>query len=73
MRKKINPTENRNNIIGIKVKIETRNKLEYIADREGKTLSTYINDVLTKNIEDYLSIAKINWDELSPEEKGEAK
>lgn len=69
MRKKLPPKEKRDKIIGIKVKEKTREQLEYIAKREGQTLSTYIDIVLRKNIEQYFEIQKINWDKLPPEER----
>lgn len=69
MRKKLPPGEKRNRIIGIKVKDETRQKLEYIAGREGKTLSTYIDVVLNLNIENYFKENKIDWENMSPEQR----
>ena len=61
----------RNKQIGIKVKTITREKLEYIAKREVKTLSTLINDILEEYIENYFKIAKIDWDTIPEDEKGE--
>lgn len=70
MRRKLPANEKRNSIIGIKVKEETRKQLNYIAEREGHTLSTCIDIILRKQIEEYFEIHKINWDDLPPEEKG---
>lgn len=70
MRKKLPLDEKRNKIIGIKVKEETRQQLQYIADRDGHTLSTCIDIILRKQIEEYFELHKINWDALPPEEKG---
>ena len=70
MRRKLPIDEKRSKIIGIKVKEETRQKLQYIADRDGHTLSTCIDIILRKQIEEYFEIHKINWDSLPPEEKG---
>ena len=70
MRKKLPIDEKRNKIIGIKVKEETRQQLQYIADRDGHTLSTCIDIILRKQIEEYFELHKINWDALPPEEKG---
>ena len=70
MRKKLPNDEKRNKIIGIKVKEETRQQLEYIAGREGHTLSTCIDIILRKQIEEYFELHRINWDTLPPEEKG---
>ena len=65
------PDVKRNKQIGIKVKTETREQLEYIAKREAKTLSTLINDILKDYIINYFRIAKIDWDEIPDSEKGE--
>lgn len=70
MRKKLPFDEKRNNIIGIKVKEETRRQLQYIADRDGHTLSTCIDIILRKQIEEYFELHRIDWDSLPPEEKG---
>ena len=70
MRRKLPIDEKRSKIIGIKVKDETRQKLQYIADREGHTLSTCIDIILRKQIEEYFELQKIDWDTLPPEEKG---
>lgn len=69
MRRKMTADEKRNSPIGIKVKTETRKQLDYISEAEGHTLSTYIDIVLRKHIEDYLSSHNINWDTISDEEK----
>ena len=70
MRKKLPFDEKRNKIIGIKVKEETRRQLQYIADRDGHTLSTCIDIILRKQIEEYFELHRIDWDSLPPEEKG---
>ena len=70
MRKKLPLDEKRNKIIGIKVKDETRRQLQYIADRDGHTLSTCIDIILRKQIEEYFELHKIDWDALPPDEKG---
>ena len=70
MRKKLPLDEKRNKIIGIKVKEETRQKLQYIADMEGHKLSTCIDIILRKQIEEYFELHKIDWDKLTLEEKG---
>lgn len=70
MRKKLPPEEKRNNPIGIKVKTVTREQLNYIASLEGIPLSTHIDNVLKEHIEKYFTTKKINWENLSAEEKG---
>lgn len=70
MRKKLPAGQKRNKIIGVKVKQETREKLNYIAEREGHTLSTYIDIILRKHTEQYFEVHKIDWENLPLEEKG---
>ena len=73
MRRKMEKDEKRSQQIGIKVQIQTRKQLEFIASREATTLSTLINKILKDYINTYLSIAKIDWKKLSPEERGEVE
>lgn len=70
MRHKMGIDEKRSKQIGIKVQIKTRKQLEYIADREGSTLSTLIDAILKDYINNYFKIAKIDWNKLPSEEKG---
>lgn len=69
MRRKLSHEEKRSNIIGIKVKPETKRKLTYIAKREGTQLSTYVDTELVKLIDQYFRIAHIDWENLPEEEK----
>lgn len=71
MRYKLPINEKRNNQIGIKVKTETRLKLDYISKAEGEKLSTHIDNILKQYIEYYFNKNQINWEKLSPEERGE--
>lgn len=71
MRHKMDFDQKRNRQIGIKVQNKTRKQLEYIAGRESCTLSTLIDNILKGYINNYLNIAKINWDKLPEEERGE--
>lgn len=71
MRHKMQIEEKRSKQIGVKVQIRTRKQLEYIAKREATTLSTLIDDILKGYINNYLRIAKIDWETLTPEERGE--
>lgn len=70
MRQKLPPEEKRNSPIGIKVKTITREQLDYIASLEGTPLSTHIDNVLKDHIDKYFTSHKINWENLSAEEKG---
>ena len=69
MRKKLPVEEKRSIIIGIKVKPETRKKLEWIAKREATSLSTYIDEQLCEHIEKYLKYNHIEWNKIPEEEK----
>lgn len=71
MRPRLNTKEKRNCQIGIKVKQETRQKLEFIADREAHPLSTQIDLILKEYIDNYFKIAKINWEEFAPNNEEE--
>lgn len=71
MRPRLNANEKRNCLIGIKVKKETRQKLEFIAAREAHPLSTQIDLILCEYIENYLKISKINWNEYKPDDEKE--
>ena len=44
--------EKRSNIIGVKVDISTREKLNYLAGMKGEKLSTYIYNLLLNHIQD---------------------
>lgn len=69
MRKRITAEEKRSEIIGVKVKTETKRKLKYIAKRDCTQLSTYIDTILVKHIDEYFNHAHINWENLSEKEK----
>ncbi len=69
MRKKMSATEKRSVMIGVKVQPEIKEKLKYLAKREDKQLSTFINEILLKEIEETFKHAKIDWDKLSAEER----
>lgn len=69
MRKKLPEQEKRSNIIGIKVKTETRKKIKYIARRERTQMSTWIDNELVKLVDQYFKIEHIDWESLSEDEK----
>ena len=73
MRKKLNPSEKRGELIGIKVKAVTKEQLAYIAERDAIKLSSLINTILVDYIENYFKIAKIDWETIPPEEKRSAQ
>ena len=62
MRQKVSETKKRGTIIGIKADKTTKAKIDYIAKREGDPTSTYLYNLITKHIEEYGKIAKINWE-----------
>ncbi|MBQ7769335.1 MAG: hypothetical protein IJ403_10725 [Oscillospiraceae bacterium] len=69
MRRKMTSEEKRSIIIGIKVKPETRYKIEWIANREATKLSTYLDNWLKDHIETYFKYNHIEWDKLTDEER----
>ena len=65
MRRKMTETEKRSIIIGIKVKPETRSKIEWIANREATKLSTYLDELLKEHSQqESESIVRANHIEL---------
>lgn len=71
MRKKLHVDEKRSAQIGIKVKNETKQKIQYIASLEGNQMSTQIDEILREYITKYFKKHGINWNTLTPDEKGE--
>lgn len=71
MRKKLSKDIKRNTYIGLKVQSITKNKLKFIASREALPVSTLIDQILKEYINNYFKVTHINWDTLSPEERGE--
>ena len=57
----------RTSTIGIKVKPITKAKIEFIAEREARPMSTQINIILEKYIEDYFKREGIVWEEAEEE------
>ena len=45
---------------------ETKEKLEFIAEREARSLSTQIDIILKEYIDIYFYTSKINWEEYRP-------
>ena len=71
MRRKLSINEKRNAQIGVKVKCETKEQLEFIAEREAHPLSTQIDIILKKYIQEYFSKNDINWLKYAPQKEGE--
>lgn len=67
MRKKLPNGMKRDKIIGIKVTEATKKQLEYIAKRECTTLSTTIDNILQKHIDNYFAIAQIDKTKIDSE------
>lgn len=57
----------RTSTIGIKVKPITKEKIEFIAEREARPMSTQINIILEKYIDEYFKKEGIEWAEESDE------
>lgn len=71
MRKKLNSTEKRASIIGIKVKQELKDKIKFVSGREARTMSSQINYILENYIENYLKDNNIDWEEYAPQNQTE--
>lgn len=73
MRKKLNPVDKRGSLIGIKVREETKNKIQFISKREARCMSTQINVILEEFIERYFDENHINWHEYMPRHTNETE
>lgn len=69
MRPRLNPNDKRTAQIGIKVKKETKDKLEFIASREAHPVSTQIDIILKDYIDRYLKDNRIDWSEYASGEE----
>ena len=63
MRKKMNETDKRDSLIGIKVKKDTKEKIHFISEREARPMSTQINMILEDFIEKYFQEQDIHWED----------
>ena len=68
MRPKVNETQKRGTIIGIKADKTTKAKIEYIAAYAGEPTSTYIFNLITEHIEQFTKMTHIEWDKELKEE-----
>lgn len=71
MRLKLDADSKRASLIGIKVKKETKEKIQFISDREARPMSTQINIILENFIENYFQKQNIKWEEYAPKGEGE--
>lgn len=71
MRKKLPGNEKRNSYIGIKVQQKTREQLNFISKRDVIPVSTLIDGILKDYVDSYFKIAKIDWENLPEDERGE--
>lgn len=62
MRKKLTAEDKRSIIIGIKVKPAIKEKLQWLSKRDATQMSTYVNNILERHVEQLTSIYKIDWD-----------
>ena len=51
----------RTSMIGIKVTEETRDKIEYLAGLDDRTISSYINIIIQKHISEIETFRNENW------------
>lgn len=73
MRKKLDPVDKRGDLIGIKVKKETKDKIQFISGREDRRMSSQINLILEEFIERYFDENNINWQEYAPRRTNETE
>lgn len=71
MRKRLNAEEKRSVIIGIKVKKEIKEKIQYLSEVDDIGMSTYINKILENHIESITKLTPINWEEVLKERRNE--
>lgn len=64
MRKRLNEKEKRSVIIGIKVKKELKDKIQYLSEVDDIGMSSYINKILENHIENITKLTPINWNEI---------
>ena len=72
MRPRLAPNNKRTAQIGIKVKKETKDKLEFIAGREAHPVSTQIDIILKDYINRYFTDNRIDWSEYTSGEEEQA-
>lgn len=68
MRKKLNADDKRGSLIGIKVRKELKEKIQFISGREAHPMSTQINIILEEYASRYFSENQINWEEYAPQQ-----
>ena len=49
-------------MIGVKVTEETRKKIQYVSDREQRPMSSLINIIIEKYLQDYKEKEGIEWE-----------
>lgn len=54
--------EKRQYMIGVKVTKETRKRIEYVADREQRPMSSLINIWIEENLQKYKEKEGIEWE-----------
>ena len=54
--------EKRSIIIGVKVDELTKKKIDYIAEGDGVTTSTYLYNLINERIQQYTQMVKPDWD-----------
>lgn len=69
MRKKLDADDKRGSLIGIKVRKELKDKIQFISEREARPMSTQINIILEDFVLRYFEENHINWQEYAPQNK----
>lgn len=65
MRKKLPSDKKRRILIGCKVDEKTKKQIDYIAEANGDTTSTYIFNLISDHIAQYTKMTRINWDDVT--------
>ncbi len=64
MRKKLPENEKRSCIIGIKVKPELKKIIEYMAERDQETMSSYLEKIIEREVKHNMQIAHISHEDI---------
>lgn len=67
MRRKISKEEKREYILGVKVKLDTKQKFKFVCSAEGESVSTRINKLIEEYIDNYAQKNNIDWSKWTGE------
>ena len=69
MRKRLNEDDKRSVIIGIKVKKDIKEKIQYLSEVEDIGMSSYINKIIENHIKNRTKFENIDWETIMTERK----